>query len=510
MTPIFYQCTVLNNEDPLMLGRVRARINIINYPDVLASISSPKWNEEKDIWTERDPLVFYPLLPYFVYQVPKVGELIQVIFVNPEFKYQNQYYVQSNFFSVTSAFDTNNSGGAKFTGTGMQFKPPRNIKNQNGTWPAKSPLRGVYPEPGDNAILGRGSADMVVKETDLLLRAGKYTQQPQSNLDTPPNDNRAFLQLSIFDRTKVSDEIQKQITNKPITLSVKHLIEWVILNPENTVDRFTGSVYLYSLKETVETNTNNIQVSTEIPEGNKFLIYKQDFQALPFQEALNLINSFIRQCNDKNIASNGQKLFSDNQNKFPIFFRPAKFNYEIISNANPANPIQQTMKDNLSLFNNRIKLLPADEVSTQDSQFGLIWKKSTVGLPIQSEIVNIVVPKYDTRPKTYSVLGGQEIYLLSQGSQIDGKGKINFANSIYGLPLSAFTDDIQSKTSSLVRGEELMELINLIVRFLLSHTHAYPGLPPVPVTQDGTSAQDILTELQNAANKILNSNIRLN
>jgi hypothetical protein len=62
----------------------------------------------------------------------------------------------------------------------------------------------------------------------------------------------------------------------------------------------------------------------------------------------------------------------------------------------------------------------------------------------------------------------------------------------------------------MVRGEELLELINLIVRFLVTHTHAYPGLPPVPVTQDGTSVSDILTELQLSLKKILNQNIRLN
>ena len=510
MTPIFYQCTVLNNEDPLMLGRVRARINIINYPDVLASVTSPKWNEARDIWTERDPLVFYPLLPYFVYQVPKVGELIQVIFVNPDFKYQNQYYIQSNFFSTTSAFNTVNSGGAKFTGTGMQFKPPKNIKNQNGTWPAKSVLKGIFPEPGDNALLGRGSADVVVKETDLLLRAGKYSSVPQSNNETPPNVNRAFIQLSIFDRTKVADNTQQEITTKPITLAVKHLIEWVILNPENTVDKFTGAVYLYSLKESTETNTKNIAISTVIPERNKFLIFKEEFQSLSSEQVVNFINNFIQTCNNLNVARNGKTLFSDNQNKFPIFFRPTKFNYDIIINSAPQTTIQETMKNNLININNQIKLLPSDEVSTQDSQFGLIWKKDTTGLPIQTDIVKITVPQYDSTPKTYSVMGGQEIYLLSQDSEIDGKGKINFANTIYGIPFTAFTDEIRAKTSSSVRGEELMELVNLIVRFLLTHTHAYPGLPPVPVTQDGTSATDILTELQNAANKILNSNIRLN
>ena len=91
-----------------------------------------------------------------------------------------------------------------------------------------------------------------------------------------------------------------------------------------------------------------------------------------------------------------------------------------------------------------------------------------------------------------------------------GKGKINFADTLYGISLDQFVDEFIPKTSSLVRGEELLELLNLIVRFLTTHTHAYPGLPPVPVTQDGTSVPNILTEMQNAYTKILNGNIRLN
>ena len=71
-------------------------------------------------------------------------------------------------------------------------------------------------------------------------------------------------------------------------------------------------------------------------------------------------------------------------------------------------------------------------------------------------------------------------------------------------------DDIIPNTSSLVRGEELLELVNLIVRFLITHTHAFPGEPPIPVTQDGSTVSSILAEMQNAATKILNENIRLN
>ena len=92
--PLFYQCIVIDNQDPLMLGRVRARIVTDNYEDILKSVDSPKWNPEKDPWSPRDPLVFNTLLPYFVYQVPKINELIQVFYLNRDFKYQNQYYIR--------------------------------------------------------------------------------------------------------------------------------------------------------------------------------------------------------------------------------------------------------------------------------------------------------------------------------------------------------------------------------------------------------------------------------
>ena len=88
---IFFQVQILDNEDPLMLGRVRARLLIDNYQDIIRGINDPPWNEEKDKWTPRDPFIFNPLMPYFIYQVPKVDEMAQVIYLNKDFKYQNQY-----------------------------------------------------------------------------------------------------------------------------------------------------------------------------------------------------------------------------------------------------------------------------------------------------------------------------------------------------------------------------------------------------------------------------------
>ena len=142
--------------------------------------------------------------------------------------------------------------------------------------------------------------------------------------------------------------------------------------------------------------------------------------------------------------------------------------------------------------------------------YGLIYVKDKVGKP--QNLVTSISNDYiaSTIPNTVSALGADKVFLLSNKTNKINTPGINFKGTVYGIPSSGFTGEILEKTSSMVRGEELMELINLIVRFLVTHTHAYPGLPPVPVTQDGTKSTDILTELQEAANKILNEYIRLN
>ena len=197
---IFFQCKVIDTQDPMMLGRIRGIRLIDNLDDILKGVSDPPWNEEKDIWTSRDPLVFNSLLPYFVYSTPKKDELVQVIYLNKDFRYQNQYYVQNGTFSSpTSTYQEYWFGGNKFTGNGTQIKNPKPLKNQDGTFTDQAIHAGVFPQPGDNAILGRGSADLIVKQDEVLLRAGKFKGELlQPNIVPVANQQRAFLQLSIF------------------------------------------------------------------------------------------------------------------------------------------------------------------------------------------------------------------------------------------------------------------------------------------------------------------------
>ena len=600
---ILFTAVVIDNEDPLMLGRVRARFlnppsDMGSYEDITRSINNPIWNEEKDKWTPRDPFVFLPLIPYFLYQVPKVDEYVQLIYLNKDFKFQNQYYIQSNFSTPTATKFEYFQGGNKFTGIGTQFAAPKPLKNQDGSYTDSAIHKGVFPEPGDNALLGRGSSDVIVKENEVLVRSGKFKGSSlEPNIIPAANSRRGFLQLSRFNLSKVKrpDKTITEINEQVV--SVNYLIEWVITNPENTQNKFTGTVYLYRLKNDLSTNSKNLTVDSAVKENLKSLVASETFSLLSKLEVATFINKFIQTCNSANKTKTGKILFTDTNNKFPIFYRPNNLTYNILKPSEPPTPtynqnyfstgseeciagscyvsirviniatgsvvvsgyvagqenllnkayqsvvsqvttdlISQNIENvllptidqlddtpivapttttstestsafkNVTDIYNQVKLLPA----LKQGGYGLIYAQGKVGTPISFKSTNVPQSSYLSDATTYGALGSDYLFLLSHNSKIPGKGVINFDDTLYGISLDQFVDEILPKTSSLVRGEELLELINLIVRFLLTHTHAYPGLAPVQVTQDGSNVQDILTELQNAATKILNNNIRLN
>jgi hypothetical protein len=595
---MFFQVTVMDNQDPMMLGRIRAKLLIDNYDDIVRSITDPPWNEQKDAWTTRDPFVFSPLMPYFMYQVPKATEMAQVLYVNKDFKYQNQYYIQNTFSSPTTTGYEFYQGGNKFTGTGTQLKNPKPLKNQDGTYTDQAVHKGVFPEPGDNALLGRGSADVVVKQDEVLIRAGKFKgSQLQPNIVPVGNQQRGFLQLSRFNQSKVPLPNKTILETNEIVVQVKYLIEWTITNPENTQDKFAGTVYLYQLKPDLSTNSKNLTVGTPVNENLKSLVASESFTLLTKTETIKFINDFIKTCNSQTYTVSGIQLFTSEQNKFPIFYRPNNLTYSYLTPASapifqynqnyssvgtkncfggicnislrvidtatgqivatssddgPEIDAKKTYQSAINQITNKLLglkiedvilpeytqlsgtiIFPPTSITNQESidatnnirdifnqiklypalkegGYGLIYVKNKVGKPI--EVKTTVVPQqtYLNTQTTYGALASDTLYLLSQSSSIPGKGKINFDDTLYGISLDKFVDELLPKTSSLVRGEELLELLNIIVRFLTTHTHAYPGLPPVPVSQDGSSVANMLTEMQNAYTKILNANIRLN
>ena len=69
---IIYPAEVIDNQDPMNLGRIRA------YPldrNVRATLEGFAF-KPKDAWTDKDPFVVLPLLPQFLSQVPEIKERV--------------------------------------------------------------------------------------------------------------------------------------------------------------------------------------------------------------------------------------------------------------------------------------------------------------------------------------------------------------------------------------------------------------------------------------------------
>jgi hypothetical protein len=145
--------------------------------------------------------------------------------------------------------------------------------------------------------------------------------------------------------------------------------------------------------------------------------------------------------------------------------------------------------------------------------FGIVSGKNKDGNPIFGDPIKVNNNKYtpfkvNNESVTYGVLGAQKIYLISQDSQI-GQKKIDLKNTIYGISQPKLVD-MENQTDPMVRGDKLMDMITLIVKFLTAHVHPYHGLAPVPTALDGTLSADILQKMLDAPNTVLNQNVRIN
>lgn len=486
---------VLSNEDPLMLGRLRVLPQIENQQQ-----GSP---EPKEEWTKKDPFVCLPLIPYYVSQVPSVGEYVHVMYATrDETKDSNKFYIQGPLTRPwNNGFESYNNATAMLA-SGDYIKQAEDIRDKT-TGEIQEGLRGVYPLPGDNAFLGRGTTDLLVKSEDIILRAGKYKDSPNT---TKPrlNDLRSFVQLSNYTLEKKDLGIEELEFEVYKDKQVLFFIEWGIDYIDTTGNTVNGYVRTNTVIPNPQMTTVGTFAITSANTQNWIPIpgSRMDFSGYTTTEVSEFVSDYIRGFNRGKITLQG---FLDFPNKgslslqFPFVFGP---NYPTYRKYLTGDPIESNYI--ITIFNN-IKLNQVDS----EAGFGIVWEKNTLGPQkiTQTQIIN--KSEYVESPVTYASIGGDFLYLLSHRSSIPGKKKLDLSNTLYGIPQEKFTDEIKLSTSSMVRGEELIELLRLIVTFLTSHTHNI-NKPPIQEPLNSVTVSQIESALNNAQNTILNQNIRIN
>ena len=513
---IFYG-TCIANDDPLMLGRIRVE-PIIQVISAVEKSNNGFDENSKDPnkngpWSDLDPFVYLPLLPYFVNQVPQVGESVMLFYYNKVSQTdRNKYYMIGTYSSPSTIKYEDQSSSKTRLNSGYvnstQNIPP--IKNQDGTFKQED-SKGVFVEPIDISLNGRDSADLIIKNEEILLRAGKHKKF--SNGEIPvADDKRAFLQLSKYS-SKISygePTVKTRLVKNEVP--IKYLIEYDVINPENQFSAFTANIYIYALKtdsNTFLTLTSNFDINTSLDltgttNGVRLIRMINLPIGLNFQDLSREINERLKSI----ITNPSQSLLQSNlkQNEqFPFYFRPSKKIVDLTT--------KFTGTGDLIASANMSKLMSMIKISATDFTPGyglVIDSKLSIELPFQISREAYSPTKSELADNTVGLIGASTLYFLSHDSEIPGKEKIDLSNTVYGIDQPKIVDNIEPNTSSMVRGEELLQLMELIVRFCLTHVHPYPLLPPSSVTLDGLSTDDLLAKMQEAYQKVLNSNIRIN
>lgn len=517
---ILFPGIVLDNQDPMMLGRLRVIPEVEDYTAIIGSI--PDWDEKTMKWTSKDPVLFLPLLPFFLNQVPQINEYVHIIYMDKEYKRENQFYIQGPFSSPLLSPFENFQGAKKFLATGTRLTQGLSLRNEDGSYKTSNggSVEGIFPKPEDVGLLSRGTSDLILKPNEVLLRAGKTSELKYNRLPTP-NNNRAFLQLSYFpqEESKGQEEIEQYL--KEVKLPVEKLVLWNIFNLENSQDVFNGWVQLYTYnKIDTQYNTSNFnsETITKLSIGSQIIETdaKIEFSGKTFNDAVYIINTFIKGVFDGVLTFSGyvQSNQTAFQNAFPFVVTPSKTTYDIGNNFNiNSTQNESNEKNNFIRFSNAIGL---DTSSNQNGYF-LVWNKKG-DRPIYGPQADLITESlfptvFTPKPISYGVMGAQKIYLLSQDST-SNKTKINLQDTIYGIPQSSFIrgdNSIQNLTYSTVRGETLIELIRKMYAFMKGHVHPIAIMPPVPTAAgNGQKLEDIETLLNDAEKLILNQNIRIN
>jgi hypothetical protein len=194
MKKIIYGGTVVDNNDPWMVGRIRIFPDDELIQQELKSIKNQYNSQgvsilndnESDVrdefkFTSKDPFVYLPLLPINLSILPEKNEYVNIIYSNKEDNTgrKNQYYVASTKSTVMNIQFEHNSSTKSILAVGANIQQNLPIKNFDGTYP-NSKSKGVFAEPQDIGIYSKGRSDIILKDGEVLIRAVKTTELEQT------------------------------------------------------------------------------------------------------------------------------------------------------------------------------------------------------------------------------------------------------------------------------------------------------------------------------------------
>ena len=170
---LVYPAIVINDEDPLGMKRVIARIISLD--------ETGRNNGGRDRDTPDDKLPFcVPMMPNHIHIMPLEGEMVYVILENPSDNSAPRYYMGCQINSQFKLkFQSYVEANEVFKYTDFNLN-----QNKSGNEEAAT----IFPKVGDIALQGRTDADLILRPREVFLVAGKFDKGTlKVNKESPSN-----------------------------------------------------------------------------------------------------------------------------------------------------------------------------------------------------------------------------------------------------------------------------------------------------------------------------------
>jgi hypothetical protein len=483
----------IDNRDPRGFGRIRAE----NFDEQNSSRANsvPEFKQ----WSKDDPFVYSPFLPNHINIIPKIHQAIKIIRYDNEKDLQNQEYIAGPFTTP------HNFGGQVVdqqiseTTLGQRSEKTPSIKafaidkktfKDNFLRPESV---GSIPKIEDIAISSNYGSDIILTEHGVQLRAGQLIDKNTANAEDTetlkkfPTFSKKHARLSLKKFPETFALGTKEIIDESVTRTdIKHLFEYEVDNPEEPTE---VTYYIYEIKQSFgeKYKTDVFGVDTDLDTNTSSLIYNQTITLeSPNKrlEAYVLIRDFIsRMVREKlNVITSS---LTDGY-AHPFYFRPKKS--------------FRTMPNSSDFLE---KIFYYDKIT-----YGLIFSPTSLNVP--QNPVKKQVPdfkKISNVDQTFAAITADNILYLAQTNPgVDGK-KIDFGSlDKYEYTQEDYIERIIPNTFSTVRGEKLIEILELITVILLNHKHGILTPPKY-----FASAIDTLKKLIDRAKQdMVNNSIRIN
>jgi len=529
---VFGYAKCIDNADPLYIGRIRA------LPMSPSPTDKTLTDSEISPWDTNDPHIYLSLLPYQINVIPMKGELVTVfvkdnakdtldkVYVGPVVSHPSKVKMDKSDNSIRLTSKNNQ---------GVLGEPYLLGNPKSDVLFPQSSKKGVFPNPEDIALIGRDNTDIILgmressmpDESDgnkenwypqILIRSGKFKESVESTI--PDRYNKpSFIQLNTFNKkyTYEEEEVPDIKSNDTfLNLMVVYHVDPTTLSLLTSTNQ--GYVALYRVTELnlLGGEYKNEDIPGVTSGVLKNPLVRSNFSALSISETRTLINDFISNIDSGDFTSLKKTLTSPDTVKevpgiiHPLYFRPDTSTLEIMESSKPSGafPTQPTFdiwkSDLVSGIQNKVKL---SGVKTEGYGLALTSEKREVKVDTSTKMEKKL--KLQGGKQGFVTIGSDKIYIFSHDST--DLGYINLSDTSYGVSQEKLITDIDGKTNSMVRGEELLKLLEKIVDFVEGHVHEYHGHTCCPQAKgNAATVPEIRTLLAEAPIKVLNQNIRIN